>query len=220
MKLKYEIKLMLRPTPTHTRDLRMCGTHNGYLALPEGHPWFGMDYNKIPADVHGGLTYGQMEHTVVGEYNLPSEWVIGFDTCHWGDKPEVQDINFVWAELLRLHDQAQKATADCDTKFYHYSQNNSGGSFIVNERVGNDVVIEARDVDHANTIAESIGIYFDGAGDCPCCGNRWSEANESDGELFPHCYGEKLETLEVSWCRREVYVYYLGSDKPKIIKLS
>jgi hypothetical protein len=105
------------------------------------------------------------------------------------------------------------------TKFYHYSQNNSGGSFIVNERVGNDVVIEARDVDHANTIAESIGIYFDGAGDCPCCGNRWSEANESDGETFPHCYGEKLETLEVSWCRREVYVYYLGSDKPKIIKL-
>ena len=59
--------------------------------------------------------------------------------------------------------------------FYVYRQNNSGGSF---RPPAVDVIVEAPSAAEADTIAEGVGIYFDGAGDCPCCGNRWSEADE------------------------------------------
>lgn len=78
--------------------------------------------------------------------------------------------------------------------FYHFSQNNSGGSFHFNEEKGitHHVVIEADNTSDANAIAEGIGIYFDGHGDCSCCGRRWSSAEEYDGEEFPHVYREKV----------------------------
>lgn len=49
-----------------------AGWVNGYVRVPEGHPWHGKDYDDIPADVHGGLTYSG------------GDW-IGFDTAHLGD---------------------------------------------------------------------------------------------------------------------------------------
>ncbi|QFP97013.1 hypothetical protein SEA_SUERTE_42 [Gordonia phage Suerte] len=48
------------------------GAVNGYVLLPEGHPWRGLDYDQIDVEVHGGLTYGH------------DGW-IGFDTLHAGD---------------------------------------------------------------------------------------------------------------------------------------
>lgn len=61
-------------------------------------------------------------------------------------------------------------------KFYEYTQNNSGGSFIINDNVDTVVTIQARSEDEANHRAEQIGIYFDGCEsgrDCDCCGDRW-----------------------------------------------
>jgi hypothetical protein len=49
------------------------------------------------------------------------------------------------------------------TKFYEFDQNNSGGSFVVNDKVCHRVIIDK---------AETLGIHFDGWGDCSCCGNR------------------------------------------------
>ncbi len=65
--------------------------------------------------------------------------------------------------------------------FYHFSQNNSGGSFTFDAKRGitHHVIIEAKDDAHANERAESIGLYFDGCDDgpdCPCCGDRWYRA--------------------------------------------
>ena len=57
--------------------------------------------------------------------------------------------------------------------YYHYRQNNSGGSFIVNSDVTVNVIIEADSADDANEKAKDIGIYFNGVDegiDCPCCG--------------------------------------------------
>lgn len=34
----------------------------GYLAVPEGHPWYGKHYGDIGADVHGGLTYSEASY--------------------------------------------------------------------------------------------------------------------------------------------------------------
>lgn len=48
---------------------------NGYLQLPEGHPWLDYDgslENRPDIDVHGGITYHAGR-------------VIGFDTNHIGD---------------------------------------------------------------------------------------------------------------------------------------
>jgi hypothetical protein len=69
------------------------------------------------------------------------------------------------------------------TTWYRFSQNNSGGSFQDDPHagIGYEVWIEAISADAANARAEGIGIYFDGDGDCSCCGNRWSEAWSSEG---------------------------------------
>ncbi len=104
-------------------------------------------------------------------------------------------------------------------KFFHFSQNNSGGSFDFSKSEGitHHVVVEAEDADSANAKAETIGIYFDGCEDerdCPCCGDRWSQVCESDGFPFPHVYGaklgEKFEELRHGWMEdgHEIAVHF------------
>lgn len=59
--------------------------------------------------------------------------------------------------------------------FYFYSQNNSGGSF---RPPAINVIVEASSAAEADSIAEGLGLYFDGVGDCSCCGDRWHKAEE------------------------------------------
>lgn len=78
--------------------------------------------------------------------------------------------------------------------FYHYSQNNSGGTFIFDKEKGitHHVVIEASDATHADQRAIELGIYFNGCDDgtdCDCCGDRWYNASEP-GDKEPVGYGE------------------------------
>ena len=56
------------------------GYANGYIALPEDHPWHGMDYYDIPVKVHGGLTFGQM---ITDEIKRASQ-AIGSSHIHVG----------------------------------------------------------------------------------------------------------------------------------------
>lgn len=56
------------------------GHRNGYVRIPEWHPWFGKHYDDIDAEVHGGLTYSAGDSDLRG----PGFW-IGFDTAHAGD---------------------------------------------------------------------------------------------------------------------------------------
>ena len=68
-----------------------------------------------------------------------------------------------------------------ETKFYEISQNNSGGSFVVDDKLCHRLIIEAYSSDEANEIAESLGCYWDGVesgDDCPCCGDRWYGSHE------------------------------------------
>lgn len=60
--------------------------------------------------------------------------------------------------------------------FYELNQNNSGGSFIVNDELCHVLVIEADNEQDAISKAEDLGCYWDGVSkgmDCPCCGDRW-----------------------------------------------
>ena len=108
--------------------------------------------------------------------------------------------------------------------FYTYRQNNSFSTFDVNEDVTHYVIIEADSVEDANRRAEGVGIYFDGCSkgiDCPCCGDRWSEAWDDDADPEPMIYGEPVAT-HTSW-RAEpgealAYVYYKDGTKQEITK--
>src|SRR6185436_6453216 len=98
--------------------------------------------------------------------------------------------------------------------FYHYSQNNSGGRFSVQEAEGitHHVIIEASDAAHANRRAESIGLYFDGCEndqDCSCCGDRWSRAYDP-GDTVPLLYGSPPESHSPD-------MRFLDDDQPEWI---
>lgn len=80
-----------------------------------------------------------------------------------------------------------------DGKYFTFRQNNSGGSFDVDENVGVTVVIQAKDAFDANRRAKKIGIYFGGRGDCPCCGDRWYSLGEDEkGDDVPSQYGTPI----------------------------
>ena len=69
------------------------------------------------------------------------------------------------------------------TKFYEISQNNSGGSFVTNDKLCHRLFIEAESSDEATIIAENLGCYWDGCDtgiDCSCCGDRWHRPWDSD----------------------------------------
>jgi len=100
------------------RNFMECGTHNGYVLVPESHPWHGRDYNQgdgtepdstVPeywdwrdtapdsiVNVHGGLTYSG---TLLGD---DGGWWFGFDTGHYRDTPEDQDEQYVIVQCERL----------------------------------------------------------------------------------------------------------------------
>lgn len=56
---------------------------NGYVQLPEGHPWNNLEGDRILAECHGSINYGPDEQ----------RW-IGFDTRHWGDRWEEDEPGF------------------------------------------------------------------------------------------------------------------------------
>lgn len=66
----------------------------GYVGVPEGHPYFGLhEYNEIPMDVHGGLSYAEgraegPEHNSICHIPISGRgevWWLGFDCAHGGD---------------------------------------------------------------------------------------------------------------------------------------
>lgn len=104
------------------------------------------------------------------------------------------------------------------TKFFEFDQNNSGGSFDIDDKrgIGPRVWIEALNAADANQRAEQIGIYFNGCetgGDCPCCGDRWSAAwRDDEGEEKP-----KLTDYSFGW-HDTVYVHNFDGSIERLKK--
>lgn len=103
--------------------------------------------------------------------------------------------------------------------FYCFNQNNSGGSFIVDEDVAHCVIIEADTAVEANNKAKEIGIYFDGVDkgwDCECCGDRWYSAWRDDADDAPVIYGTPVQEYKDSWAGKGepyAHVYYADGRK-------
>lgn len=100
--------------------------------------------------------------------------------------------------------------------FFDFHQNNSGGSFSYDDKAGiaETVIIEANSAAEANEKAERIGLYFDGAGDCECCGSRWYEAcSRDEGMSEPLVFGKKIARVVVRGIKSKkrpvtVYIHY------------
>lgn len=114
-----------------------------------------------------------------------------------------------------MNDLVVQAKSEVITsQFFAYGQNNTGGSFTLDEERGitHWVIVEAYSAAEANSKAEMIGLYFDGDGDCSCCGNRWYEAY-GPGDAKPLIYGEPADSLVTgfTWMPpgKEVVVHFL-----------
>lgn len=106
--------------------------------------------------------------------------------------------------------------------FFHYNQNNSGSSFIIDDNVHINVIIEAKSAKLADRKAQKIGIYFNGCDDgtdCECCGDRWHPAYEDYGAEVPSIYDQPLSNPapkdSMRWTNDGIraYVYYADGRK-------
>lgn len=76
--------------------LTPLGFRNGYVRVPEDHPWYGRDYDLIDdqVEVHGGLTFaGELSPDTYAARGgsldgIPDGWYVGFDCAHAWDAPE------------------------------------------------------------------------------------------------------------------------------------
>ena len=106
--------------------------------------------------------------------------------------------------------------------FYHFSQNNSGGSFESDKSSGitHHVIVEGRDWKDVKHRAEDIGLYWNGCDsgrDCSCCGDRWSDYGDNDDLTDePMIYGDPVTVpLKYPWFKSlgdvpgETAVHYL-----------
>jgi hypothetical protein len=62
---------------------REAGHRCGYVRVPPGHPLHGKDYDEAEVDVHGGLTFAEIEPCV--EHEDGQGWWFGFDCAHCFD---------------------------------------------------------------------------------------------------------------------------------------
>ena len=100
--------------------------------------------------------------------------------------------------------------------FFTISQNNSGGLFDYDEKIGitHFVIIEADDVGEAEVKFNSLieNPAYDRGFDCPCCGDRWYFPDREDGDKTPQVHGmDPLENVDgiPSWIRGyNVFIHY------------
>ena len=97
--------------------------------------------------------------------------------------------------------------------WYKFSQNNSGGSFITNDKVCHMLYVEAETFREAVVKAESLGCYWNGVADgidCPCCGDRWSLWNDDpvdideyiDDGYKAYVYDSAYRNVKDEWNKR------------------
>lgn len=115
--------------------------------------------------------------------------------------------------------------------WFEFTQNNSFGTFDVNNKVCHRVFIEAGDAKEANRLALDMGIYFDDSSfniDCPCCGYRWNPVGDIDAITFPYAYGRAgiFQSIEqyaqylanhYGWTSPDARIYYSDGQTVKEI---
>lgn len=130
---------------------------------------------------------------------------------------------------LALEEQKRKELVTSDIGglfFYEFNQNNSGGSFDVDDKVCHKLIIQAPNHNTARNKAMELGVYFNGCDnglDCSCCGDRWNDYNEDHIDLTKENYNTHSvliyyhsdENTEKQW--EEKYRQYEVIEEPKLI---
>lgn len=84
------------------------GWGNGYVAVPENHVTYGLDYNTLECiSIHGGLTFSSNYQDWMPE-SVKGMWVFGFDCAHYNDTQESCPKEYVEAESQNLLEQLNK----------------------------------------------------------------------------------------------------------------
>lgn len=98
-------------------------------------------------------------------------------------------------------------TAVVHLKWFNFSQNNSGGYFIKNDTVDEEVFIQARNAAEAISTAERLFAPYSEY--CECCGERWSYwVTDEDGCEQPSLYGIPISDAMATWCRKQAKLHY------------
>ncbi len=95
------------------------------------------------------------------------------------------------------------------TKFYEFSQNNSGGGFDTDDKLCHRLFIEADSNKEAISKAENLGCYWNGVDegmDCECCGDRW----------YPSDHEVNLEEMNKRWKGYEVSEWLSGKKDSNV----
>lgn len=72
------------------------GHRCGYVAVTRGHATFGKDYYEVTVDVHGGLTYSEIDNYYPVKTEASEVWWFGFDCAHHGDLPDPSLRSYVY----------------------------------------------------------------------------------------------------------------------------
>lgn len=107
------------------------------------------------------------------------------------------------------------------TKWYAFVQGKNRGRYVVNDKLCHRLFIEATSIEHACSIAESLGVYFDCISkkiDCPCaaCEERWTRPTQE-----MNLYGLNIEEhsaylrLRLPYTYPEIRIYYLNGTVKK-----
>jgi len=99
------------------------GWGNGYVGVPEDHPWFEKYYDDVDPNIHGGLTYSGEEcpavHAEDFKLVLPDYlYWLGFDTGHFSDNLKRWPKEAVYKEAEYLYIQAAWAWAGIENPMH------------------------------------------------------------------------------------------------------
>lgn len=115
-------------------------------------------------------------------------------------------------------------------KYFEFCQNNSGGSFDVDEKLCHRLIIQAETELTAIEKVQDMGVYFDGCEkgiDCDCCGDRWYEPSEVDIKRSANAYKKKFKNIEqyaqhmaneYGWTYPDVRIFYANGAMTEIFK--
>ena len=97
-------------------------------------------------------------------------------------------------------------------KWFHFDQNNSGGYFLVNEDVAEDVYIQAENAEHAQDRARAI--FFPYREFCECCGERWTidYIRDEDGYDVPTKYDVDIDEIVAEHFSKQARLHHLDGN--------
>lgn len=130
----YLNKYLKKPEFAKFNNSLETGWGNGYVLIPNKHPFYNLYHDDIDISIHGGLTYSKLfnpekylkcfnEYDYDGDVTLDNinmfndYWIIGFDTAHYGDNEINCTKEFVMRESKNLLNQCLNDKIDGIKKY-------------------------------------------------------------------------------------------------------